>query len=163
VAEIADHLLACSRASGVTRLCLDIEPHRGQDWSEREIGELVSAVREVDPAPPITLFTRDEWGAMDWSAIAPSSPIWLQVYERVRAPATLRRAIERWPERHVVPLIGTYLGTSERLESDLVHVLPWARRAGALGIWSLASTDMSEADALRRWGASAFGQSTSTT
>lgn len=160
VQAVADHLLECSRVAGVPHLCLDIEPHRGQDWSEREIAELVGAVRGADVAPPITLFTRDEWASMDWATVAPSSPIWLQVYERVRSPSTLRKAIERWPGRHVVPLIGTYLGTSDRLKSDLVHVEPWARRAGALGIWSLASTDGNEADVLRRWGEQALGVGT---
>lgn len=146
----ADYLNEACEVAKIDLPCLDIEPAADADWTERAIAETFAAVA-ARRAPTITLFTRPEWNHVAWNDVAPGVPIWLQVYERVAEAGRLAGAIGRWKGRAVVPLIGTYLGETARLERDLVNVADAARAAGSAGVWALATTDAEERAALRRF------------
>lgn len=153
----AAYLSEAAAHVSVSRLMLDLEPYRGAHWHEREVREVVEIVQPSATEFSITLFTSEDWRDVAWEEVAPGVPVLLQVYERARDPRTLQRAIARWSGRTVVPCAGTYLGASERLEGDVENCTPYAQRAGALGVWALATTDAKEADVLRRWAEQTFG------
>lgn len=129
-------------------LVVDLEPGPGgQDWTAPAIADVLRRSR----ADAITLFSRRQWDAIDWAAVAPGLPVLLQLYHRAADPDAVYRAVARWPGRRVIPCVGTYLGDEARLARDLEHLGPYAGTARGLSVWVLASTDDDEAAVLRSW------------
>jgi hypothetical protein len=137
---------ACEAAIAckVRRVILDIEPFRGADWTQDGIARAAAIVRGVGLDVAFSTFYRRRWGAIRW----PAGPMYLQVYERVRDPEELARAVALFPGREIIPCIGTYQDDG-RVAGDLVNASAISPKT--IGVWALATTSAGEGAALRRW------------
>jgi hypothetical protein len=151
ITESARHLIECARASGVHKVCADIEPFGGEDWTTESVELFVGLLLAAGLTVTVSVFTRKRWRRIDWERAAPGCPIWLQVYERVSDPEELADAIALWPGRTVVICVGTYAGDIARLVGDLANAVPHAKLSGAIAVWALGTTSPKEATALARW------------
>jgi hypothetical protein len=140
----ARYACEATSAARVQRVILDIEPFRGDDWTQHGISSAASIIRGANIDVAFSTFYRRRWGAMRF----PPGPMFLQVYERVRDAEELARAVALFPGREIIPCIGTYQDDG-RTSSDLANAERVSKTT--IGVWALATTSAAEGAALRRW------------
>lgn len=131
-------------ANKIRRVILDVEPFRGDDWTQDAIASMAAIVRGAGLDVAFSTFYRRRWGAIRW----PAGPMYLQVYERVRDMDELRRAVALFPGREIIPCVGTYQDDA-RVAGDVANAARISPTT--IGVWALATTSAAEGAALRRW------------
>tara|TARA_R110000868_G_scaffold83620_2_gene235891 strand:+ start:661 stop:1329 length:669 start_codon:yes stop_codon:yes gene_type:complete len=140
----ARHAAEIAEACDVKPVILDVEPYKGRDWNAGTISSAAGILRSLGREVAYSTFYRRRWGAIRF----PAGAMYLQVYERVRDPDELARAVALFPGREIVACVGTYQDDA-RVGSDLANAERVSPRS--IGVWSLATTGPDEGRALRRW------------